>query len=84
MLEADFAISCSQCGGQDFQEVFPVPAETYHRYGAEVERQRPQLLTASVYACLQCGHLEKFIDLPAEAPSGFDAEASRDHLDTRG
>ncbi len=59
MQEADFAISCSQCGGEGFREVFPVPAETYQLYGAEAEQQRPQLLTASIYACLQCGHLEK-------------------------
>jgi hypothetical protein len=38
------------------------PADTYRLYAAEAERQRPQLLTASVYACLQCGHLEQFVD----------------------
>ena len=84
MLEADFAISCSQCGGEDFQEIFPLPAETYHSYGEGVERQRPQLLTASTYACLQCGHLEKFVDLPKGLSSGFDAESTRDHLNPRG
>jgi hypothetical protein len=63
MIEAEFEISCSQCGGQRFQEVFPVPAETYHLYGAEAERGSPVSLVASVFACLQCGHLEKFIDL---------------------
>ena len=83
MLEADFAISCSQCGGEDFQEVFPVPAETYHLYGEGVERQRPHLLTASVYAGLQCGHLEKFVDLPKWPSSDLDAEPARDHLDPR-
>ncbi len=83
MLEADFVINCSQCGSEDFQEVFPVPADTYRLYAAEAERQRPQLLTASVYACLQCGHLEQFVDLPKGAPSGLDAHPPRDHLDTR-
>ncbi len=84
VLEADFAISCSQCGGEDFQEVFPVPAETYHFYGEGVERQRPHVLTASVYACLQCGHLEKFVDLPTGPSSDLDAESARDHFDPRG
>ncbi len=84
MLEADFAISCSQCGGEDFQEIFPVPADSYRLYGAEAERQRPHLLTASVYACLQCGHLEQFVDLPKDAPSSLDTESSGDHLDARG
>lgn len=83
MSEADFAICCSQCGGEDFQEVFPVPADTYRLYGAAAERQRPQLLTASVYACLQCGHLEQFVDLPKNASSDLDAESARDHFDPR-
>ena len=65
MLEADFEISCAQCGGQEFEQIFPVPAETYHRYGPESLREEPHALTASVYACQQCGHLEKFIDPPA-------------------
>ena len=69
MLEAEFEVSCSQCGGQKFQEIFPVPAETYHLYGPEAERETPRHLVASVFACLQCGHLEKFIDLTvAEQP----------------
>ena len=38
MLEAQFEISCSQCGGQEFKQIFPVPAETYHLYGPEEER----------------------------------------------
>ena len=83
MLEADFTINCVQCGGEEFQEVFPVPAETYHLYGAEKSQERPQLLTAFVYACLQCGHLEKFVDLPEQASSDLDAESPRDHLDPR-
>ena len=83
MLEADFIINRSQCGSEDFQKVFPVPADTYRLYAAEAERQRPQLLTASVYVCLLCGHLEQFVDLPKGAPSGLDAHPPRDHLDTR-
>ena len=70
MLEADFIINCSQCGSEDFQKT-------------EAERQRPQLLTASVYACLLCGQLEQYVDLPKGAPSGLDAHPPRDHLDTR-
>lgn len=65
MWEADFAISCSQCGGQEFQEIFPVPAQVYHLYGPE--RGQPRELIASVYACLRCGHLEKFVDFGGEA-----------------
>jgi hypothetical protein len=61
-----------------------VPAETYHFYGEGVERQRPHVLTASVYACLQCGHLEKFVDLPTGPSSDLDAESARDHFDPRG
>ena len=38
MLEAQFEISCSQCGGQEFRQIFPVPAATYHLYGPEDER----------------------------------------------
>jgi len=63
MWEADFAISCSQCGGQEFQEVFPVPAEVYRVYGSTGERGASRELIAAVYACLQCGHLEKFVEL---------------------
>ena len=84
MLEADFAISCSQCGGEDFQEIFPLLVEAYHHYGEGAERQRPQLPTASIYACLQCGHLKKFIDLPKGLSSGLDAESTRDHFNPRG
>ena len=62
MFEAEFEITCSQCGGVDFQEVFPVPAEVYFAYAASENGERRQL-TAMVYACSQCGHLEKFIDL---------------------
>ena len=65
MWEADFAISCSQCGGQEFQELFPVPAQVYHLYGSE--RGQPRELIASVHACLRCGYLEKFVDLGGDA-----------------
>ena len=63
MWEADFAISCSQCGGQEFQELFPVPAEVYRAYSSTGERGKSRELVASVYVCLQCGHLEKFVEL---------------------
>ncbi len=68
MLEADFSISCAQCGGQEFQEVFPVPAETYCLYEGKGGSQPPRRLHAVVYACLQCGHLEKFLDLEGAPP----------------
>lgn len=68
MLQADFSISCAQCGGQEFQEVFPVPAETYCLYEERGAGQPPRRLTAAVYVCLQCGHLEKFLDLEAPPP----------------
>jgi len=71
MWETDFAISCSQCGGQEFREIFPVPAEVYHLYGPKAERDRPRQLVSSVYACLQCGHLEKFVDF-SEEPADAD------------
>ena len=64
MYESEFEVSCSQCGGQKFQEVFPVPAETYHLYGPGAEKESRRDLVASVYACTQCGHLEKFVDPP--------------------
>ena len=63
MIEGAFSISCSQCGGQEFQELFPVPAETYALYEGKGAGQPARQLTAAVFACLQCGHLEKFVDL---------------------
>jgi hypothetical protein len=63
MIEGDFSISCGQCGGQDFQELFPVPAETYALYEGKGSGRPTRQLTAAVFACLQCGHLEKFVDL---------------------
>jgi hypothetical protein len=60
--EADFAISCAQCGGQEFREIFPVPAEIYRVYRSGAAQETPRDLVASVYACVQCGHLEKFMD----------------------
>lgn len=62
MIEGDFSINCSQCGGQEFQELFPVPAETYALYEGRGAGQPARQLTAAVFACLQCGHLEKFVD----------------------
>jgi hypothetical protein len=63
--EADFSISCAQCGGQEFREIFPVPAEIYRAYRAYRSGAGQEVLyelVASVYACVQCGHLEKFVD----------------------
>ena len=68
MLEGEFTVSCSHCGGEDFEEVFPVPAETYHLYS---DKGRGEL-TTSVYACQQCGHLEKFVDLNENTPPADD------------
>ena len=62
VLEADFAVSCSQCGGEEFQELFPIPAEVYRVYGPEVGPDHGRDLVVSVYACLQCGHVEKFVE----------------------
>lgn len=72
MIEGNFSISCSQCGGQDFQELFPVPAETYTLYEGRESGQPARQLTAAIFACLQCGHLEKFVDLSEgeRAPQG--------------
>ena len=74
MLNAEFEISCSQCGGQDFQEIFPVPAETYRLYESG-GTGKPRQLVAAVYACLQCGHLEKFVD-PGEEKAAPDSAAA--------
>lgn len=70
MIERDFSISCSQCGGQDFQELFPVPAETYVLYERRGAGQPARQLTAAVFTCLQCGHLEKFVDLEERGKEG--------------
>ena len=64
MFESEFTVNCGQCGGEDFEEVFPVPAETYRQYGDGEASE----LTAAVYACRQCGHLEKFVDINEKAP----------------
>ena len=52
----------------EFQEVFPVPAESYHLYPARGENREPRHLIASVYACLQCGHLERFVSFDEDQP----------------
>lgn len=70
MIEENFSISCSQCGGQGFQELFPVPAETYTLYEGRESGQPARQLTAAVFACQQCGHLEKFVDLEERAKEG--------------
>ena len=59
--ESDFALSCSQCGGDDFLEIFPVPAGVFRSYDGGSRSSGRELL-ASVYACRQCGHLEWFVD----------------------
>ena len=69
MWQADFAITCATCGGDDFREVFPVPAEVYLQYGEQ--GSEPQRLVATVYACVQCGHLERYVDWDA-AEGGSD------------
>ena len=69
MLESDFTISCSQCGGEDFQEAYPVPAETYRIYGSAKARE----VTTEIFICLQCGHVEKFVDLQEIENSDTDA-----------
>ncbi|MFT5088551.1 MAG: hypothetical protein ACI906_003230 [Candidatus Latescibacterota bacterium] len=81
MLEGDFTISCSQCGGEDFQEAYPVPADTYRIYGAVDRKVRE--VTTEVYICIQCGHVEKFVDLQEIESSDADAQAPGDHFDAR-
>jgi hypothetical protein len=68
MWQADFAISCSMCGGDEFRELFPVPAEVFLLYGEQ--GQEPRRLVATVYACVQCGHLERFVDWDAPLEAG--------------
>lgn len=58
-------VSCSQCGGQEFRQLFPVPAEVYRAYAGPGADGPAEDLVATVYACLQCGHLERFVDPPA-------------------
>jgi uncharacterized Zn finger protein len=70
VFEGRFEISCSQCGGQEFHELFPVPAESYRLYEEGRPPSRPRQLVALVYACQRCGHLEKFVDLDGEAAGG--------------
>lgn len=80
MLESNFSISCGQCGGQEFQELFPVPAETYAVYEGKGAPQSTRRLTAAVFACLQCGHLEKFVDLSEnETPPGGGGPSQTSH-----
>ncbi len=80
MIEGAFSISCSQCGGQEFQELFPVPAETYAVYEGKGAGQPARQLTAAIFACLQCGHLEKFVDLSeGETPPGSERRSQASH-----
>ena len=66
--DAEFSLSCSQCGGEDFQEVFPVPAARFRLYSQGRKPEPGRELLTSVYMCLQCGHLEWFVD-QAEPPA---------------
>jgi hypothetical protein len=70
MWQADLSLGCAVCGGDDFREVFPVPAEVYMDYGAAGDA--PRRFVATVYACVQCGHVVRFIDwdAPAEDDAG--------------
>ena len=80
MIEGAFSISCSQCGGQEFQELFPVPAEIYALYEGTGAAKNTRQLTAAVFACLQCGHLEKFVDLSeGETPPGGERPSLASH-----
>ena len=82
MVEGDFTVSCTQCGGQDFQEVYPVPAVVYRVYDGADGGSRE--VSPEVYACLQCGHVEHFISLESSGGLDADAQTPRDHLDARG
>ncbi len=82
MYEGDFTVSCTQCGGQDFEEAYPVPAVVYRLYDDRGGRMRE--VSAAVYICSQCGHVEHFVDVEEESSSGTDAEAPGDHFDARG
>ena len=82
MVEGDFTVSCTQCGGQDFQEVYPVPAVVYRVYDGSEGRSRE--VSPEVYACLQCGHVEHFISLEGAGGLNADAQTPRDHFDARG
>jgi len=80
MIEGAFSISCSQCGGEEFQELFPVPAETYALYAGQGAARTTRHLTAAVFACLQCGHLEKFVELSEkETPPGGERPKPASH-----
>lgn len=40
MVEGDLTVSCMQCGGQDFQEVYLVPAVVHRVYDGTEGRSR--------------------------------------------
>ena len=82
MVEGDFTVSCTQCGGQDFQQVYPVPAVVYRVYDGSEGHSRE--VSPEVYACLQCGHVEHFISLEGAGGLNADAQTPRDHFDARG
>jgi len=83
-LEADFIINCSQCGSEDFQEVFPVRRLTLtdcmrlrqNDRGRNCLRHRfMPVCSAAIWSSLSI--------FPKGAPSGLDAHPPRDHFDTR-
>ena len=82
MVEGDLTVSCTQRGGQDFQEVYPVPAVVYRVYDRPEGRIRE--VSPEVYACLQCGHFEYFVSLEGTSGLNADAQTPRDHLDPCG
>lgn len=47
-----------------------MPAEIYALYQGRGAGTPARQLTAVVFACLQCGHLEKFVDLEERAKEG--------------
>ena len=48
MYEGDFTVSCGQCGGQDFEEAYPVPAAVYRLYNDRDGRVREEIGRAHV------------------------------------
>ncbi len=80
MFEGDLTVSCTQCGGQDFQEAYPVPAIVYRIYDGGNGDGRE--VSPEIYICLQCGHVEHFVSL--DSPLDADSKSSGDHFDARG
>ena len=68
--EAEFTLCCTQCGGDEFQQVFLVPAAVFRDYGRGTRPTPGRELVVSVYVCQQCGHLEWFVDPRHADPDG--------------